>query len=85
MLKLSEKEISKILQAGELSPEDLAAKIAAENPAIEIARAYVNAVSDRSVSLPKITITEEQFKAYFKIKGIAADGSQERRGRKPKE
>lgn len=32
----------------------------------------------------KIVITQEQFNALFKIRGLNADGERERRGRKPK-
>lgn len=33
----------------------------------------------------KITVTEEQLAAFFKVRGIANDGSVERRGRPRKE
>ena len=34
---------------------------------------------------PRITLTEEQFQAFFKIKGINDAGERETRGRKRKE
>ena len=34
--------------------------------------------------VPRITITEEQFSAYFKIRGLNDSGERETRGRKPK-
>ena len=34
--------------------------------------------------VPRITITEEQFAAYFKIRGLNDSGERETRGRKPK-
>lgn len=63
---------------------------------IEEARSYVNGLPllslvDLCASLlveneqaDRITITQEQFNAFFKIRGVAADGTAERRGRKPK-
>lgn len=33
----------------------------------------------------KITVTEEQFKTFFRVKGIAENGEPETRGRKPKD
>ena len=63
---------------------------------IEEARSYVNGLPllslvDLCASLlveneqaDRITITQEQFNAFFKIRGLTADGERERRGRKPK-
>ena len=82
MLKPLTKDIARY-QAGEISREDLAIKIVAENPAIEIAYAYIDGLRKRmdSPAAPRITITEQQFRAYFKIKGQTTDGTLERRGR----
>lgn len=33
----------------------------------------------------KIVITQEQFNAFFKIRGLKEDGTEENRGRKPRE
>ena len=35
--------------------------------------------------IPRITITEEQFQSYFKIRGVNELGERETRGRKRKE
>ena len=83
MLKVSPKDLVKF-QNGEISRAEMAAKIAAVNPAIEIAYAYLDSLPSRPTGAPKITITQEQFNQHFRIKGVAADGSAERRGRKPK-
>ena len=32
----------------------------------------------------KVIITQEQFNAFFKIRGLTAEGEREKRGRKPK-
>ena len=37
------------------------------------------------VAREKIVITQEQFNAYFKIRGLKEDGTEENRGRKPRE
>ena len=62
---------------------------------IEEARNYVNSLPIGNVlelcasllvedmdKAERITITQEQFNAFFKIRGVAADGSKETRGRK---
>lgn len=47
------------------------------------AQALINSQTKETVQ--KIVISEEQFKAFFRIKGITESGEKETRGRKPKE
>lgn len=54
-------------------PLDVVIKIAAES-----------LVAEEYKTVPKITITEEQFQALFKIRGINEQGGKETRGRKRK-
>lgn len=47
------------------------------------AQALFNSQTKETVQ--KIVISEEQFKAFFKIRGFNENGEKETRGRKPKE
>ena len=50
-----------------------------------IIEGYVDLLWERQEKgCDKIVLTEEQFRQFFKIRGITEDGERERRGRKPK-
>lgn len=63
---------------GEIAPKQFAEYLLRTYSAFDIALSFVELVD--GVSKP-ITITQEEFDAHFRIKGIRADGTVERRGR----
>lgn len=59
-------------------------------PIKEIARSLVELLEQEKAEqikpepVDKIVITEQQYKTYFRIKGLNEDGTPSKRGRKPK-
>ena len=68
------KELQESIEYVRSLPLDAVIKIAAES-----------LVETESVQVPRITITEEQFQTFFKLRGINDAGEKETRGRKRKE
>lgn len=85
MIKLKKQTIDAI-NNGELSLKDAAVEIASTYSTIEIAQAFIELATVQPEDVEKIVITEEQFKAYFKIRGVnMLTGQPELRGRKRKD
>lgn len=85
MINLSNKQL-KAIQNGEISVKEMAEQIANVYPAKSIAEAFVELLTVQPLAIEKIKITEQQFKALFKIKGVAdvSTGKAEKRGRPSK-
>lgn len=65
-----------------LTPEELANWLIANHPITDIAYTAANYLLDAEDDF-RIIITQEQFRRCFRVRGFQADGTAERRGRKP--
>lgn len=66
-------------KSGQMSLDALAEYLLKTYPVYEIARSLAETINYEA---PKpITITEEEFRTHFRIRGVRADGSSELRGR----
>lgn len=74
-----DRETYRKAKTGEMSLEALADYLMKHYPVYEIALSLAETINYEA---PKpITITEEEFRTHFRIRGVRADGSSELRGR----
>lgn len=85
MIELTRQTILQ-LRHGALTKEDLQKQLL-NYPMSEIVETCAALLMETGIqSTPtKITITQEQFDAHFRIAGLKEDGTKETRGRKPKQ
>lgn len=76
-----DRQIYKRYKDGEISVKQVADYLLRTYPVTEIALALAETLD---FDFKPITLTQEEFNQHFRIRGIKPDGTEEKRGRKPK-